>query len=319
MPLQTSLLPAERIGAALRFVSFALMVLISGVHCCFAQSPISVAGKTAAHEISALDARVRAETAAFKGRVGIYAKNLDSGATYALMADEPVRTASTIKVAIMVEAFKQVSDGRAQWTNELTLTTAKKVSGAGILPELSDGLKIKLRDAVNLMMILSDNTATNLVLDVTTTDAVNDRMDALGLKNTKVMRKIGGGGVSRAGAQSENARFGLGKTTPREMVVLLEKLERGEVVNAAASKEMIELMKREQGRHGIGRTLAGVAMATKSGALDRLRSNVGILYTSRGRIAMAITCDDMPETIWTTDNPGLLLLSRLSNILIEGL
>jgi beta-lactamase class A len=79
------------------------------------------------------------------------------------------------------------------------------------------------------------------------------------------------------------------------------------------------LMKREQGRNAIGRSLPSVSMASKSGALDRLRSAVGILYTKQGRIAMAISCDDMPETMWSVDNPAYLLMSRLSQVLAEGL
>ena len=114
-------------------------------------------------------------------------------------------------------------------------------------------------------------------------------------------------------------KYGLGVSTPREMVMLLEKLERGEVVSPAACREMIAILKREQDGKNIGRALKGVEMATKSGALDRLRSDVGIVYSKRGRIAMAITCDDMPETDWTVDNPGHLLLSRLSLLLIDGL
>jgi hypothetical protein len=133
------------------------------------------------------------------------------------------------------------------------------------------------------------------------------------------MRKIGGGGESEEGKKEENKRFGLGRSTPREMVLLMEKLERGEVVSPAASKEMLQLMKREQGQNGIWRELWNIPKATKSGALDALRSNVGIIYDARGRIAMAITCDDMPEVIWTMDNPAYLLMSRLSEILTEGL
>ena len=266
-----------------------------------------------------LDSRVRTEVAQFKGKVSLFAKNLDTGATYDLGGDNRVRTASTIKIAIMVEAFARVAEGKAKWGDEVVLTNAKKVSGSGVLQELSDGLKLTLRDAVTLMMIVSDNTATNLVLDVLTTDAVNARMDSLGLKQTRVLRKVGGGGTSRAGEDPALKPFGLGVTTPREMVTLMEKLERGEVINAAASKEMIALMKREQHRDGVGRALAGVEMATKAGALDQLRSDVGIIYSKRGRIAMAITCDDMPEVIWSGENPGYLMLSRLSQILIDGL
>nr|MBA3247664.1 serine hydrolase [Pyrinomonadaceae bacterium] len=206
-----------------------------------------------------------------------------------------------------------------KWGDELLLTKEKKAGGSGILFEFGDGLKLTLRDAVNLMIVVSDNTATNLVLDVLTAEAVNARMDGLGLKKTRALRKVFGGGVSRAGEDPALKPFGLGVSTPREMITLLEKLERGEVVNPAASKEMIELLKRQQDHRGIGRTLNGVEIGSKAGALDHLRSDVGILYTKRGRIAMAITCDEMPEVIWTVDNPGYLLLSRLSLLLIEGL
>ena len=273
-------------------------------------------GSTAAQS---LDDRVKPIVASFKGKVSLFAKNLDTGETYALNADERVRTASTIKIAVMIEAFARVAEGKAKWTDEVVLTKEKKVSGSGILGELSDGLKLTLRDGVNLMMILSDNTATNLVLDVLTTDAVNARMESLGFKQIKIMRKVGSGGESMAGKDPENKKYGLGMATPREMVLVMEKLERGEIVSPAVSKEMIELMKREQGRNAIGRSLWNVPMASKYGALDRLRSAVGMLYTRNGRIAMAISCDDMPETMWSVDNPAYLLISRLSEVLADGL
>jgi beta-lactamase class A len=273
----------------------------------------------AAQSQSNLDDQIKPIVASFKGKVSLFAKNLDAGETYALNADERVRTASTIKIAVMIEAFARVAEGKAKWTDEVVLTKEKKVSGSGILNELSDGLRLTLRDAVNLMMILSDNTATNLVLDVLTTDAVNARVESLGFKQIKIMRKVGSGGESAAGKDPENKKYGLGMATPREMVLVMEKLERGEIISTAVSKEMIELMKREQGRNAIGRSLSNVPMASKSGALDRLRSAIGILYTKNGRIAMAISCDDMPEVMWSVDNPAYLLMSRLSEVLVEGL
>ena len=273
----------------------------------------------AAQSKPTLDDQVKTLVGSFKGKVSLFAKNLDTGETYALNADERVRTASTIKIAVMIEAFARVNEGKIKWTDEVVLTKDKKVSGSGILTELSDGLRLTLRDAVSLMMILSDNTATNLVLDVLTTDAVNARMESLGFKNIKIMRRIGSGGESAAGKDPENKKFGLGMATPREMVLVMEKLDRGEIISAAASKEMIDLMKREQGRNAIGRSLWTVPMASKYGALDRLRSAVGILYTKKGKIAMAISCDDMPETMWSVDNPAYLLMSRVSEVLAEGL
>jgi len=266
-----------------------------------------------------LDARIRAEITPFKGKVFLYAKNLDTGKTYSYEGDERVRTASTIKIAVMIEAFARVAESRAKWSDELVLTKAARYGGSGVLPELSDGLRLTLRDCVNLMMAVSDNTATNMVLDHLTTDAVNERMNSLGFKATRIMRRVGSGGESKEGSGADKKKFGLGATTPHEMVEILEKLDRGEIVSKAASKEMLDLMKREQVRYAIGRNLAGVEMASKYGALDRLRSCVAIVYSARGKIAIAITVDEMTETNWSVDNPGYLLISRLSSILVDGL
>ena len=219
----------------------------------------------------------------------------------------------------MVEAFARVAEGRAQWNDEIILAKEKKQPDGGVLQELADGTRLTLRDVVNLMIVVSDNTGANLALDFLTTDAVNARMDSLGLKNTRSLRKIGGGGESKAYSDPINKGFGIGVSTPHEMVSLMEKIDEGEVVNPEASCEMIALLKRQQYHQGIGRSLKGVEIANKVGSLDALRSDVGIIYSKRGRIAMAITCDQMPEVDWTDDNPAYPLLSRLSNILIDGL
>ena len=266
-----------------------------------------------------LDSRIRAEIKPFKGRVWIYAKNLDTSKTYSLDGDQRVRTASTIKLAIMVEAFARVAEGRAKWSDEIMMTKEKKQPDGGVLQEMADGTCLTLRDAVNLMIVVSDNTGANLALDFLTTEAVNARMDSLGLKSTRSLRKIGGGGESKAYSDPVNKGFGIGVSTPYEMVLLVEKLEHGEVVSPEASGEMIALLKRQQYHQGIGRSLKGVEMASKPGSLDALRSDVGIIYSKRGPIAMAITCDQMPEVDWTEDNPAYHLISDLSNILIDGL
>ena len=122
-----------------------------------------------------------------------------------------------------------------------------------------------------------------------------------------------------AGKDPENKKYGLGFATPREMVLVMEKLERGEVISPALSKEMIELMKKEQVRYAIGRSMSDTPLASKYGALDRLRSAVGIIYSKNGKIAMAISCDDMPEILWSVDNPAYLLMSQLSETLVNGL
>ena len=299
------------------------MKLISRLALLFAA--IAVCAVLTAAQPNSLDTRIRNEVTPFKGKVFIFAKNLDSGATYTYNGDERVRTASTIKIAVLIEVFARVAEGKAKWTDELVLTKAARYSGSGILPELGDGLRLTLQDCVRLMMTLSDNTATNMVLDYLSTntapgtDAVNDRMNSLGFRATRIMRRVGGGGDSKAGKDPDGKKFGLGATTPHEMVQILEKLERGEIVSPEASKLMLDLMKREQARYAIGRTTPEIPMASKYGALDALRSCVALLYTKQGKIAIAITVDDMPEVNWSVDNPAYLLMSRLSLILADGL
>ena len=301
----------------LRTIAFSLMLgLLLPPAAAVAQKTRTAAAKTPA----TLDEKIAEAVEGFRGKVWIYAKNLDSGKTYSLRGDERVRTASTIKLPIMVEAYFQVAEGKLAWTDELMLTRQNKQGGSGVLGEFSDNAKIDLRTAKNLMIVVSDNTATNLILDRVTADAVNARMEKLGLAATRSLRKIGGGGEARIANDGINRLFGIGVSSPRDMVKLLEMLERGEVLSKEASKDMIDTLRRQQFTDGVGRNaLDTTPVASKSGALDRLRSDVGIIYTRRGRIAMAITVDDMPVVHYSMDNEGNLLIWKLSQILQQGL
>lgn len=286
----------------------------------FAQKSRPVPTPTPLNPVSTLDSRIADATRDFRGKVWIYAKNLDTGRDFSLRADELVRTASTIKLPIMTEVFRQVQQGKLKWTDEIVLTKQNKQGGSGILGEFSDGSKIDLKTLTNLMIVLSDNTATNFLLDKVSADSVNDFLDTLGLKQTRSLRKIGGGGDSRAVADPFYRLFGIGVSSPREMVKLMEMLEKGEVVSKDASSEMLNILRRQQYKDAIGRNLPDtIPSASKSGSLDRLRSDVGIVYTRRGRIAMAITVDDMPEVQYVSDNSGLLMIWKLSQILQDGL
>ena len=275
-----------------------------------------------------LDQQVKTKIGSFPGQVSLYAKNLETGASVGIQPDMPVRTASTIKLAILVECFAQAEEGKLKLSEPIKLTNDEKVSGTGILQDFSDGDQLPMRDVMDLMIVLSDNTATNLILNRITGNAVNARMAQLGLEHTRVMRKILGdgkdlkpypSGITDEGAKAENKKWGIGRTTPREMVTILEKLYRGELVSKSASDEMLTILKRQRDHNCIGRDLKDVPIASKSGALDHLRSDVGIIYSKQGPIAMAITVEGIPEIDYTPDNPGDLLISALSGILMDGL
>jgi beta-lactamase class A len=268
----------------------------------------------------ALDERIQDALVGFPGKAWIYAKNLDTGKDFCLRCDEQTRTASTIKLAVMAETFHQVAQGKLHWNDDIVLTKESKQGGSGVLSEFSDNIHIDLATVLHLMIVVSDNTATNLVADKVGADNVNDFMDSLGLTDIKFMRKIGGGGESKAYQDPRNKLFGLGRSSPRQFVRLIEMMDNGQLVSKDASAEMINILKRQQYKDGIGRGVPDtIPVASKSGALDRLRADVGIIYTRRGRVAMAIILDDMKVVEYDEENPGLAMLWKLSQVLQDGL
>jgi len=260
----------------------------------------------------------------FPAAISLYAKNLDTGEAIGVHEDDPVRTASTIKLAIMAALFDAVARGELSWNERLTVMGEERVEGSGVIgSELSDGVQLPLQDVMHLMIVLSDNTATNMLLERFPADRVNAYLDRIGLGSTRSLRKIlgknGPQGVSAAGKLEKNQKYGLGVSTPRDMVTLVERMERGELVTPDASREMIAVMKRCQDDTGIRRAFGDIPVANKTGALDALRSDVGIVYSKTGRIAIAITVDGIAQPDWGPDNPGSLLIADLARLLVRGL
>jgi beta-lactamase class A len=274
-----------------------------------------------------LEARLREMSKQIDGRVSLYARNLDSGVDVGINADEPVRTASTIKLPIACAVAKFVAEGKHAWSDRLIVGADDKVSGSGVLADFSDGESISLRDATTLMIIVSDNTATNLILDHVGGDRVNEYLASLGLERTRVMRKIRGDGNqlkpaqgwTREGSRPENQRFGIGVSTPREMVHLLEMLEQGKVVDGNSSRLVLQMLERQQYKDGIGRKVDQFRVASKSGSLDALRSDVGMVHTPHGRIAIAITVDGLPQIDYSPDNAAQKWIADVSLVLLEAL
>jgi len=285
-------------------------------------------GFRCAKDAPSAEKRIEERIAAFQGTVSLYAKNLNTGAEYTIRPDERVRTASTIKLPILIAAFQAVADGTAKWDEEILLTADDKVAGSGILREFTAGRKFLLRDLAHLMIVVSDNTATNLLIDRLSADYVNSVMEKYGFQFTRSNRKILGdgkslkpnpSGLSTFGKKEESKKFGIGVSTPREMARLIELLDKGQLVNPEASKEIVSILGRQQFTDGIGRHLDGFQIASKSGALDALRSDVGMAVRKGEKYAVAITVDGMPKTDYSADNAGNILISDLTALLLEKL
>ena len=137
-----------------------------------------------------LEAQVKAIASAHHGSVALYAENLKTHLTVALDADLPVQTASVIKLGILYEALEQMRAGKVHWEDKLVLTSADEVPGSGVLHLLDAPLMLTFKDVLTLMIVMSDNAATNLAIDHLGLAAIDARMQGLGLHNTWLYKKI---------------------------------------------------------------------------------------------------------------------------------
>lgn len=235
-------------------------------------------------------------------------RDLQTGATLRYRADEPCKTASVIKFPILVHVALAVREGSLRWDEKLTLTDAEKVDGSGVLTQLTAGLQLSLRDVCTLMTVVSDNTGTNMVIEHVGVEAINARIRSLGLPVTTCFRKA-------YSPDTEASRvYGLGVTTPDEMLDLLTRLANDEIGDATTSAEIRTILGGQFYRDAIPRLLPeDWKYAGKTGGINAARNDVGLVTTPEGhRYALSLFCQNLPMVQWTADNPGLLALARLS-------
>ncbi|MCU0643965.1 MAG: class A beta-lactamase-related serine hydrolase [bacterium] len=259
----------------------------------------------------------------FGGRLGIMAKNLRTGEVLAYAAEKKFPTASVIKVLIMVEYFYQVSEGKIAPTQKMTLGDANKWGGSGLLQYFSGTTEQQLIDAVMLMITISDNTATNLVIDALGKTheeklaAVNERMQSLGLKNTQLLNKVMSWKTKKD--TPESIRYGIGVSTPEDMVILLEKMYKRELVDSVASRAMIDLMKKQEYNDMIPRFLPfentpGIEVAHKTGSVTAVRVDAGLILAPQADLALAIFCDQIQDRRGGSSNAGTVAAAKAARI-----
>jgi beta-lactamase class A len=190
----------------------------------------------------------------FRGQMGVAAIDLRTGETIAIGADARFPTASTIKTAVMVEAWQQAVDGRLPMDTRIALRDGDKVGGSGILRGMAEGLSPSVADLVHLMIVLSDNTATNMLIERLGTARVNARLESYGLANTKLFRPTFRDGRPDVLPELER-EFGLGMSTPRETARLMASIAEGKAVSRQASDAMLATLRRQQDRAMIPRLI----------------------------------------------------------------
>jgi len=277
-----------------------------------------------------METEIAAIATSFRGQLGVAAVNLRTGETIAVNADARFPTASTIKTAVMVEAWQQIADGQLTLETVLPLRESEKVGGAGVLRGMHDGLALTVADLIDLMIVLSDNTATNMLIGRVGTAHVNQRLESYGLTETKLFRPTFRDG--RADVLPDLEReFGLGMTTPREMARLMGLIAEGKAVSRAASEAMRATLVRQQDRAMIPRLLptddrlrignkTGTdeeKHAQKDGVKRHVRADAAIVTGPDFSYVIAIYARQVEDRRWTIDNDALTTGARVSKLIYD--
>jgi len=242
-----------------------------------------------------LQASIERTTKSVNATWGVFVKSLETNEEVAIGADQQMETMSTIKIPLMVEVLQQVKAGRFKLSDKYTFAQADSQPGTGTIQRLDPGAVMTVKDLVTMMIIVSDNTATEVLYRmVGGPDVVNKRMDALGLGRTRAMSVPAAWFAAlRAAPSSEQfyreGKHPFGMTTPREMGRLLEMMERGALVDKPSSDLMLQIMRAQLYRTRIPRYVNGYRIPHKTGDfLPFVGDDVGVLEGDGHTIVISI-------------------------------
>ncbi|MDB4876693.1 MAG: hypothetical protein JWM41_3139 [Gemmatimonadetes bacterium] len=271
---------------------------------------------------STLEATIRARLDSLQAHGTFYAKQLSTGREIAVRADEPMNTASVIKIPVMILAFRDADAGRLNLDERYTIRPEDVRRGTGLLQNFAVGLQPTVRDLITEMIITSDNTATDIMIAKVGLPRVNRMLDSLGYRDTRLRMSVGQtfravwealdpkyasmtdrevyerGSPNDSLASKRNTAFvldsakWLGRTTAREISRLLEQLERGQLASAQSTTEMRRILRQQLYASRLPqRVRFRVTMGHKTGDWPPLLGNdVGIMYAPQpsGPIVMAV-------------------------------
>lgn len=230
----------------------------------------SSACRAQSKNLSPLQSQIAAQAKDFKGTVGVAVRDLNSGDTFSILGSSVFVQASSIKIAILATLLKQDQDGRVHLTDSVPLPKSEFVGGSGILQYFDGaGEQLTIRDLAVMMIVLSDNSATNLVIDRVGIDAVNAFLDANGFKATRLNRRMMDSAAISAGRENFS--------TPDEMSRLLDALYHGKLLDKAHTEIALRILSYPKDTP-LGRGLPdGVPRADKPGVLSGVRTDSGIV------------------------------------------
>lgn len=296
--------------------------------CVFLLAVVGCTGATAAQGTIpvAKPAPVRADTTALRhkldsiadahhGVVGYSVIDIDNNIRLSRRGNEKFPTASLIKVSILVTVFDLVAKGQLSLDDPITMLKIDQVPGSGVAQYLHSGSVLTVGDAVWLMTTISDNTATNLLLDRIIIRRVWNKMDSLGLPNTRVHSKS----FLRVSsiAMDSSVKYGLGVTTPDEMARLFELLAKGKAVNHSADSTMLDILEHNENNDKLQRYVYGARAAHKSGETDQVRNECSLFYLRNRIVVCALTRENVDQR-YSVDAEAHLTIARIGEVVVNA-
>jgi beta-lactamase class A len=262
----------------------------------------------------------------FSGVLAVAARAEGTGEFVALDPDRVMPTASVIKLAVLAEVLRQDQAGSLSLGEQIVLDESSRVGGSGVLKDLSPGVALSVRDYATLMIVMSDNTATNMLIDrVGGVGAVNRFVgEQLGLETIALHRR-----VSFTALEPGSSRPLLGEASPRHLMELISLIWQRKLVSPRACEEMLAILGRQHFLDQVPRFLdcgllteegtpaKDIAVACKTGMVDGTRADAGLLLLRGRAVSYAVMTAGCADTTLHADHEGLLTNGAAGRILAE--
>jgi len=279
-----------------------------------------------------LQAKIAKLAASFPGEMGVAVRDLATGREITVRGDTRFPTASLIKLAVLVETYHQIAEGKLSRDQTIEVAEADRAGDESVpLNMLHPGIRVTIPDLVNLMIAYSDNTATNLLVREVGAANADKRMESYGLKDTKIFRPTFRDGHADVHPELER-EFGLGMITPKEAARLMGLIADGKVVSRAASDEMLAILGNQFDRQMIPRSLPfekeKIFVANKtgwdeeklpdaSGLKGEIRTDAAYVKGPRSRYTIAICTRRGRDKRPGSDNAALVIGAKISRLVYD--
>jgi len=245
--------------------------------------------------LARLQANIDRITKSLNADWGIYIKCLETSEEISINADRQMDTMSVIKIPLMVEAFRQIDAGKFSLSDKVTLQDSDKRPGTGIIRSLDAGAVLTIKDLLTLMIIVSDNTATDLIFQkVGGIEPVNELAKSYGLTHTRAVSLGADWFQALAAAPSRDqfhadGKHPFGLSSAGDIGKLLEMLERGQAVSKQASDQMLDMLRGQVYSSRLPKYVTGFRVPHKTGDfLPYIGNDVGILESPNRNVIISI-------------------------------